>query len=295
MESKYKGVQVFALPIVAFLLSLLWYSWRKKRLLQREMTDLQADDRLLYASNTHLPQIALTFDDGPHPCYTPQVLAILQKYGVKATFFCVGQSVAAYPDIVKEAYAAGHVIANHSWSHPNMALFSRSRIRSELTRTSEVIEQAIGVRPIFFRPPYGAFSAQVLKQADGLGLTTVIWNIRATDWSKPGVDVIAKRILKRSVHGGIILLHDSGGDRSQTVAALPDIIVGLQQRGFTFVTLEQMMMHLDAALPPAKGEKDSPWKDLFMQLLMSSKRRVGRVLNEGRRDASNERRDKILV
>ena len=275
MESKYKGTQVFALPIVAFLLSLLWYFWRKRRLLQREMADLQADDRLLYASNTHLPQIALTFDDGPHPYYTPQVLAILQKYGVKATFFCIGQSVAAYPDIVKEAHAAGHVIANHSWSHPNMALFSRSRIVSELTRTSKVIEQVIGVRPIFFRPPYGAFSTQVLKQADCLGLKTVIWNIRATDWAKPGIDVIANRILSRSVYGGIILLHDSGGDRSQTVAALPDIIVGLQQRGFTFVTLEQMVKHLDTASPSAKGEQDSPWKDLFMQYCSNPEQVLG--------------------
>jgi peptidoglycan/xylan/chitin deacetylase (PgdA/CDA1 family) len=228
-----------------------------------------------------LPQIALTFDDGPYLPHTPQILAILQKYGVKATFFCIGESVTAYPDIVKEAHAAGHLIANHSWSHPKMALLSKSRIVSEINRTSKAIEQVIGVQPSFFRPPYGLFSSQVLKQAYDLGLTTVLWNARATDWAKPGVDIIASRILNRSVHGGIILLHDGRGDRSETVAALPAIIEGLQQCGFTFVTLEQMVKDWDPTSPRVRGQQDSAWKDLFVQLFMRFKKRVPQSTTEG--------------
>lgn len=272
MKGKFKGARTVAFPIVVLLLSLFWYFWQKRKLLQQEMIALQADDRLLYASNTRLPQIALTFDDGPYPPHTSEILAILQKYGVKATFFCIGQSIVAHPDIVKEAYAAGHLIANHSWSHANMSALSSSRIISEITWTSEAIEQIIGVKPRFFRPPYGAFNSQVLKQADRLGLTTVIWDVRATDWSRPGVDLIISRILNRSTQGSIILLHDGRGDRSQTVAALPPIIEGLQQRGFSFVTLEQMMMGLDSALPMIRREKDSAWKDLFVQLLVRFKK-----------------------
>lgn len=281
MKGKFKGVRTVAFPVVVLLLSLFWYFWQKRRLLRQEMIALQADDRLLYASNTRLPQIALTFDDGPYLPHTSEILAILQKYGVKATFFCIGQSIVAHPDIVKEAYAAGHLIANHSWSHTNMSALSRPRIISEIARTSEAIEQVIGVKPSFFRPPYGAFNSQVLKQADRFGLTTIIWDVRATDWSRPGVDLISGRILSRSTHGSIILLHDGRGDRSQTVAALPAIIEGLQQRGFSFVTLEQMMMGLDSALPMVRGEKDSAWKDLFVQLLVRFKKSPSHSSTEG--------------
>jgi peptidoglycan-N-acetylglucosamine deacetylase len=269
LKGKNQMKRFFAIPGVAFLLSLLWYARVQRRLLQQEREGLRARERFLYAGNTDLPEIALTFDDGPNPLYTPQVLAILRQYGIKATFFCIGRCVAAYPDLVEQAHAAGHVIANHSWSHPYMALLSRRGIVSQLTHTSEAIVQAIGVRPIFFRPPFGAFSSKVLKQADRLGMRTVIWNVRATDWMKPGVDVIAARILERSTRGGIILLHDGGGDRSETVAALPAIIEGLQQRGFAFVTLQQMTDDLGPVSQNGGGRRDQRWSDILMQLKLN--------------------------
>lgn len=205
---------------------------------------LQAQNHLLYHGNTSLPEIALTFDDGPNPYYTPQILTILQHYNVKATFFCIGRLVADYPALVKQEFAAGHTIGNHSWSHPNMALLTPASIHLQLSRTSDAIEAAIGMRPAFFRPPYGRMSVQELTQAYHDGLTTVVWNDEGEDWTRPGVNVIIQRILRLASNGAIILMHDGGGDRSQTVAALPFIINGLRQRGFQLVTIQQMLMDL---------------------------------------------------
>jgi len=213
-------------------------------LLFQSIAKLQAQDRLLYSGNASLPEIALTFDDGPNPYYTPLILRILQKYNVKATFFCIGRQVAAYPALVKQEYNAGHVIGNHSWSHPDMALLSPASIRLQLVSTSNAIQEVTGVQPIYFRPPYGIMSVPVLTQAYHFGLTTVIWNDEARDWQLPGMSVIVNRILWLARNGAIILLHDGGGNRSQTVAALPYIIRGLRLRGFQLVTIAQMMQDL---------------------------------------------------
>ena len=195
----------------------------------------------LFYGNTHLPEVALTFDDGPNPYYTPQVLAILQHYGVQATFFDVGYLVKDFPNIVRQEYNNGNLVANHSWSHPELTLLSASAILSQLTSTSNVIQTTIGVRPTFFRPPYGAFNRTVLAQASYLGVTTVLWNDTAEDWTLPGVGFIVNRILSLAHAGAIILLHDGGGNRAQTVAALPTIITDLENRGFSLVTLQRLV------------------------------------------------------
>lgn len=244
-----------------------------RKRLKQNITSLQTHNRFLYSGNICLPRVALTFDDGPSPDFTPQILAVLERYGVKATFFCIGRHVACYPDLVKQAYDDGHVIGNHSWSHPNLALLPGSEILSQLRRTSEAIGHVIGVQPTFFRPPYGAFRSQVLAQADLLGITTVIWNVRATDWAKPGIDVISERVIERTGNGAIILLHDGGGDRRETVAALPAIIEGLQGRGFTFVTLGQMLDDLGSASKEVGGPEGLVWWDLLVQF--AQKLRLG--------------------
>ncbi|TMC41140.1 MAG: polysaccharide deacetylase family protein [Chloroflexi bacterium] len=213
-------------------------------LLWEQIAVLQSHNRFLYTGNRYLPKIALTFDDGPNPYYTPQVLAVLQRYGVKATFFCIGRQVASYPDLVKQEYADGNLVGNHSWSHPNLALLSSDEIDSQINLTSNVIQQVIGVRPTLFRPPYGVVNARVLSKANLLGLTTIIWSDEARDWTTPGTSVIVSRILSLAGDGAIILMHDGGGDRSQTVAALPTIITTLRLRGYQFVTLQQMLKDL---------------------------------------------------
>jgi len=195
----------------------------------------------LFNGNSHIPEIALTFDDGPNPYYTPQVLAILKQYGVKATFFDVGYLVADYPNIVRQEYIQENVVANHSWSHPNLTYFSAQAIQSQLTSTTNIIQATIGVRPTFFRPPYGAINNTVLAQARNLHYTTVLWDGSAQDWNLPGVNVIVGRILHYARDGAILLLHDGGGNRAQTVAALPIIIAILKSRGYRFVTLQQLV------------------------------------------------------
>jgi peptidoglycan-N-acetylglucosamine deacetylase len=205
----------------------------------------------LFNGNTHLPEIALTFDDGPNPFYTPQVLAILQKYGVKATFFDVGYLVADYPNIVRQEYNQGNIVANHSWSHPVLTYLSAQAIQSQLTSTTNAIQAAIGVRPTFFRPPYGAINNAVLAQARHLGYTTVLWDGSAGDWKLPGVGVIISMLLSYARNGAILLLHDGGGNRAQTVAALPTIITTLENRGYKFVTIQQLVDDLVAPTPPS--------------------------------------------
>jgi len=134
----------------------------------------------------------------------------------------------------------------YSWSHSELTLLSASAILSQFTSTSYVIQTALGVRPTFFRPPYGAMNNIVLAQAKSLELTTVLWNDTAGDWALPGVSQITYGILRLASYGGIILLHDGGGNRAQTVAALPAIITTLEHRGFKFVTIQQLVDDLQA-------------------------------------------------
>lgn len=195
----------------------------------------------LFNGNTHIPEVALTFDDGPNPYYTPQVLAVLQRYGIKATFFDVGYLVADYPNIVRQEYRQGNIVANHSWSHPVLTSFSAQGIQSQLTSTTNIILATLGARPTFFRPPYGAINNQVLAQARNLHYTTVMWDGSAEDWNLPGVYTIVNKTLYYARDGAILLLHDGGGNRAETVAALPIIISTLKSRGFKFVTIQQLV------------------------------------------------------
>jgi peptidoglycan-N-acetylglucosamine deacetylase len=209
----------------------------------------------LFNGNTHIPEIALTFDDGPNPFYTPQVLAMLQQYGVKATFFDVGYLVADFPNIVRQEYNQGNIVANHSWSHPVLTSLSVQAIHSQLTSTTNIIQATIGVRPTFFRPPYGSINNTVLAQARNLRYTTVLWDGSAGDWKLPGVHVIVNETLSYARNGAILLLHDGGGNRAQTVAALPIIIATLKNRGFKFVTIQQLVDDLGMPLAQNANNK----------------------------------------
>jgi peptidoglycan/xylan/chitin deacetylase (PgdA/CDA1 family) len=223
--------------------------------LEHKITAPQARDSIISRGNPHLPEITLTFDDGPNPPYTSQILAILKRSGIRATFFCIGSQVATHPEIVRQEFAAGHTIGNHTWSHPSLPALSASQVRAQLTMTSDIVQHITGVRPRFFRPPYEALSAQVLAQVNQLGLTTVLWSVDPRDWSLPGVNVIISRVLSQTGNGAIILMHDGGGNRSQTVAALPVIIATLHKRGFRFVTLQQLVADLNkSTLALAAGD-----------------------------------------
>lgn len=201
---------------------------------------------IMTRGNPELPEVALTFDDGPGP-YTAQILAILQRFGVPATFFVLGQNIASFQSCLPQAVAGGNAIGNHTLTHPRLPTLSYTEIYRELSETQEAIFRASGTRPTVFRPPYGAYDAHVLASAGQLGLTTVIWSADPNDWRdpQPSVDLITSRILSSVENGTICLFHDSGGDRANTVAALPAIITGLQERGLRLVTLPQMVENME--------------------------------------------------
>jgi len=186
-------------------------------------------------------EIALTFDDGPQRTYTEQVLDILERYGVPATFFCVGLYAKAVPEYLARMREQGHAIGNHTWSHPFLPELTKPQFLAQVERTGEAIANACGVAPTLFRPPYGSRSPEVMGWLAEIDATTVVWDVAPDDWAMPGADTIARLVLDEAQPGSVVLLHDSGGDRGQTVAALPPIIEGLLARGFSFARVDDLM------------------------------------------------------
>ena len=178
--------------------------------------------------------IALTIDDGPSPVYTPQVLSILEKYGITATFSMIGQNVSYYPSVAREVADAGHMIVNHTWNHANLTSMKWGQLAWEVGRATEEIQGATGKRPELFRAPYGAWSPVLLEYCASEKLTPLAWSVDPKDWARPGVSRIVKTILGTTKTGSIILEHDGGGDRSQTVAALKIAIPRLIDEGYRF-------------------------------------------------------------
>jgi len=192
------------------------------------------------------PVIALTFDDGPSS-YTAQVLDILARYQVKATFFVIGRNVEQYPDLARRIVAEGHAIGNHTYSHPLWAAMETSRhVERELDRAATAIQAATGIVPTLFRPPHGWRSPWMIRLARSKGYEVVTWSVSPDDWQRPPSQVIVERVLRQARPGAIILLHDGletkvGPPVQNTVAALPTIIEELQARGYRFVTIPELM------------------------------------------------------
>lgn len=178
--------------------------------------------------------VYLTFDDGPSR-YTPKVLDILARYDVHGTFFELGENVDRYPSHTRRAHTEGNSVQNHTWSHPDLTKVSWSTFKSQVRRTDSVIRAQTGYTPQCLRPPYGAVDSSVRRRAASLDKTIVLWTVDPRDWSRPGTSVIVSRVLNAVRPGSTVLLHDGGGDRSQTVAALPTIVRTLKARGYTFL------------------------------------------------------------
>ncbi len=194
------------------------------------------DDQPRYTLNDGRKAIALTIDDGPSRIYTPQILNLLHKYGIKASFSMIGLSVKADPGLAREVAAAGHMIVNHTWTHADLAVLAPVAVKDQIVRANDEIHQATGRQPAMFRAPYGAWSAAVLKRCQQMKLTPLDWSVDPRDWARPGVSAIAGNILRNTRTGSIILEHDGGGDRSETVAALKIVLPRLLEAGYHFRT-----------------------------------------------------------
>src|SRR5438477_1439408 len=228
-------------------------------------------------------QVAITFDDGPDPRWTPKILDILKAANVKATFFVVGVNAERYPELVRRIVNEGHEVGNHTYYHPNLALCWPEHIRLELNATQLLLETITGRATTLFRPPYAADTqpAQLseltpLQIAQELNYLVVLENIDPQDWAKPGAEIILQRVKQQRRDGSIILLHDAGGDRSQTVAALPKILEWLHTRGDTVVSLSILLgTSRDAVMPPLQTENRS-----LTQMVSSAGFRIYHALEE---------------
>jgi peptidoglycan-N-acetylglucosamine deacetylase len=190
----------------------------------------------MYYLNDGPKTIALTIDDGPNATYTPQVLSLLQKYKVTATFSMIGQSVAANRGLAREVADAGHKIVNHTWTHANLPSLNEAQLTVQINQANDVIQNATGRHLDMFRAPYGSWSTAVLERCQQLKLTPLDWSVDPRDWARPGVSTIITNIMKNTRTGSIILEHDGGGNRAETVAALTVAIPELLAAGYRFRT-----------------------------------------------------------
>ena len=204
--------------------------------------------------NVDGPYIAMTFDDGPSGANTPKLLDLAAKKHIKLTFFLVGQCAAEFPQLVKRELAEGHEVANHSWSHPNLAKMSEEAVRSEIQKTQDAISQASGFTPNLMRPPYGEFTQKQRAWAhNNFGFRIILWDVDPLDWKDRNAATVARRIIANARPGSIILSHDI---HATTVAAMPEVFDTLLAKGFKFVTVSELLaMDKGGARPEAKKAK----------------------------------------
>jgi peptidoglycan/xylan/chitin deacetylase (PgdA/CDA1 family) len=210
--------------------------------------------RTFVAAGAASRQLALTFDDGPNDPHTLRLLEVLARHGVKATFFMIGRFVRERPEIARAVAQAGHVIGNHTYTHPNLFFASPARLAKELDDCEKALTEAVGEHSKLFRPPFGLRRPGTLRAAARRGLTTVMWSVTAFDWQLPTAEAIERRVVPQVRGGGVILLHDGGHrhmgvDRAPTVAATDSLIARYRGEGYSFATIPEMMVHPGAGEP----------------------------------------------
>lgn len=193
-------------------------------------------------------QIALTYDDGPNDPHTLQLLEILAKHNVKATFFMIGRYAQQRPDIAREVARAGHAVGNHTFTHPLLTFKSDAEIRRELSGCRAALSDAVGQHTNLFRPPFGGRRPAILRIARELGMEPVMWNLTGYDWTAPPATEIVRKAASKIRGGDVILLHDGGhremgANRCQTVAATDVLVPSYKAEGYDFVTIPRMMSH----------------------------------------------------
>lgn len=194
--------------------------------------------RKFFHGNYSRKEIALTFDDGPHPAFTPMLLAVLKKYNIKATFFLVGEMAEKYPELVKTEFNMGNNIGNHTYDHIDLVNMKKEDAATEIEACGDVLESITGTRPHLFRPPGGDYDYRNAEIAEALKYAMILWTVNPGDYEEPGNSALLSRIFSRIGNGGIILLHDG---IKQTIDSLPNIIETLQKQGYKFVTIDEMI------------------------------------------------------
>lgn len=254
--------KVLYVSSICLLLIIGVYLYKQTNLNTKEVINLNKDiindyeDIIIKRGNEDEKVIALTFDDGPDNDFTPQILDILKKHNVKATFFVVGEKVGWHPEILKREYEEGHEIGNHTFTHINVSKRGYSDIDKEISDTQDVIKKIIGEEPKIFRPPYRAISKEMCSIVKNKDMNIILWsNLDPRDWSNPGVYYIVNTITSKVENGNIILLHDYNNlrnSKSQTIQALDVVIPKLKEMGYKFVTVSQLVQHLDKDHPTQK-------------------------------------------
>jgi peptidoglycan/xylan/chitin deacetylase (PgdA/CDA1 family) len=181
--------------------------------------------------------VALTFDDGPSPWYTPQVLSILERYGARATFFMLGREAAHHPELVREVAGQGHAVACRGWSRVDLRSLDENRFSEEIDGTNALLRSLSGQQVLGVRPLDGLADEEVVRRLGRRGLATILWSTDPRDWRLPGERRIVRRAVRGLKPGSVLLLHDGGGDRRQTLAALPRILERIARRGYRTVSL----------------------------------------------------------
>jgi peptidoglycan/xylan/chitin deacetylase (PgdA/CDA1 family) len=201
----------------------------------------------LWAGADHTKAIALTFDDGPHAAHTPQLLQVLNRYGITASFFSLGVCVNRCPDVLHQIYQSGHWLGLHGYDHRLFPRLSVHELRQQLVETQEAIARACRLEPEYVqqhirdvRPPYGIFTPQTLQYLNQWGYRPVMWSVVPEDWARPGVDVATLRVLNQTQNGSLIVLHD-GYTGGEDVAAIAEAIIPrLLEQGYQFVTIDHL-------------------------------------------------------
>ncbi|MFC5712619.1 polysaccharide deacetylase family protein [Thalassorhabdus alkalitolerans] len=203
----------------------------------------QYPETVIYRGSHDVSQVALTFDDGPDPRFTPEILDILQEFDVPATFFVLGARAERYPETILRMENEGHVIGNHTFWHPNLVVEGIGRLDWELPQAEQVIEETVGYRPLLFRAPYGNLNEDIVERLADFGNVAVGWTVDSQDWRQLSGDEIAANVLTNTQPGDVILMHDGGNwdqDLTGTVESLRTIIPELQAQGIEFVTIPEM-------------------------------------------------------
>lgn len=209
----------------------------------KDRYDYEQTGKAIWDIPTKKPLLALTFDDGPHPLYTEKIMEILDEYDAKATFFVTGEQVKKLPDVVKKAAEHGHEIGNHTYHHVPLPGISKSALRAEIKQTEKLIVETTGVHPRLFRPVAGYYDDVIIETAAEEQYQVIMWSWHqdSRDWANPGVGKIIQNVLPNVHPGDIILFHDAGGKRVQTVQALEVIIPALLKEGYELVTVSDLI------------------------------------------------------